>query len=596
MYSFDIFDTLITRSTADPKGIFMLMQKDMKETEEYDSFLLSNFYELRTGAENLARRYAESQGKQEVTLDDIYDAMATTACVTEEQQEKLKKLEIEIECNNVLGLSKNIDLLKKLKNEGQHLVLISDMYLSENHIRSMLCHVDSVFRDIPIYVSSEYGKTKGSGELFRLVKKKENTSFSDWIHYGDNEYADIKAAIKLGIQAIYLAQDRLLEYEQPQKDYYHQVSVGVSKYIRKSIQSDTVWEVGCSLGGPILYPYVSWVLEKSMEMGLTRLYFVARDGWILQQIADIMIQVRQYPIKTYYIYGSRKVWRLPSYEGSKEDFDRIVRWSNMDEVHSINDLAEVFQLKTEELKTFLPEDYRDSRGDEKLVYIQVLNMCQRLMENIDFLKYLVESQAEKRWLVIQYLQQEIDTSDDKFAFVELSGTGLTQICLARIMGNFFEGKIRNFYFKLDSIQKQGQYQFINFYPSSLSRSYMLELLCRAPHGQTEGYIQEQERIVPLLEQIEGKNIQAYHIEEYRDAVLEYVREMEQIYLKNRWKKDIRIEITREYLNVITMAPPKRVAEYFCHMPFSAGGRTNMMVEFAPEVTKKQLRKIYFWNL
>ena len=59
----------------------------MKETEEYDSFLLSNLYELRTGAENLARRYAESQGKQEVTLDDIYDAMATTACVTEEQQE-----------------------------------------------------------------------------------------------------------------------------------------------------------------------------------------------------------------------------------------------------------------------------------------------------------------------------------------------------------------------------------------------------------------------------------------------------------------------------------------------------------------------------
>ena len=170
MYSFDIFDTLITRSTADPKGIFMLMQKDMKETEEYDSFLLSNFYELRTGAENLARRYAESQGKQEVTLDDIYDAMATTACVTEEQQEKLKKLEIEIECNNVLGLSKNIDLLKKLKNEGQHLVLISDMYLSENHIRAMWILFFEIFRFMYL---PNMERQREAESFFDLLKKRK---------------------------------------------------------------------------------------------------------------------------------------------------------------------------------------------------------------------------------------------------------------------------------------------------------------------------------------------------------------------------------------------------------------------------------------
>lgn len=595
MYSFDIFDTLITRTTADPKGVFLLMQEAMKEMWEYDSFLLSNFYELRIGAESLARKYARLQGKQEVTLNDIYYAMATTTCVTEEQLEELKKLEVKTEYNNVLGLSKNIDLLKRLKDKGHHLILVSDMYLCENCIRSILCHVDSIFSDIPIYVSSDYGKTKGSGDLFRLVKEREHIAFSDWIHYGDNEYADIKAALKLGIQAIYLPQERLMEYEQPQKDFYHQLSVGVAKYIRTSGQRNTAWEVGCSLGGPVLYPYVSWVVEKSMEMGLTRLYFVARDGWILQQIADILIRIRQYPIKTYYIYGSRKAWRLPSFEGSKEDFDRIVRWSNMDEVLSLDDLAEVFRLKVNELVRFLPDDYKDSRGDEKLLNIQVLNLCQRLRENCDFLEYLVKSQEGNRRLVIQYLQQQIDTSDSKFAFVELSGTGLTQICLARIIKNFFDGRIWNFYFKLDSIQKEEYCQFINFYPSDLSRSYMLELLCRAPHGQTEGYIQKCDRIVPALEQIEGKMIIAYHIEDYRDAVLEYVGKMEQAYVKNGWKRYIRVDVIRDYLNLIAVNPPKRVAEYFCHMPFSAGGRKNAMVEFAPEVSNRQLREIYFWN-
>lgn len=35
MYSFDIFDTLITRTTAEPEGIFILMQERLS-TEEYN--------------------------------------------------------------------------------------------------------------------------------------------------------------------------------------------------------------------------------------------------------------------------------------------------------------------------------------------------------------------------------------------------------------------------------------------------------------------------------------------------------------------------------------------------------------------------------
>lgn len=58
MYSFDIFDTLITRRTAAPKGIFMLMQGIMRKTGGYPPFLTENFYELRVGAEELAWQYA----------------------------------------------------------------------------------------------------------------------------------------------------------------------------------------------------------------------------------------------------------------------------------------------------------------------------------------------------------------------------------------------------------------------------------------------------------------------------------------------------------------------------------------------------------
>ena len=150
MYSFDIFDTLITRCTAEPKGIFVLMQERIQKTGEYIPYLAENFYELRVGAEGLARRHASEVGRYEIRLDDIYHALSTTACISEAQQNQLKKLEVETEYNSVFGLFENINLLKKLKARGEQVVLISDMYLSKDIIRHMLCKVDAVFQDIPI--------------------------------------------------------------------------------------------------------------------------------------------------------------------------------------------------------------------------------------------------------------------------------------------------------------------------------------------------------------------------------------------------------------------------------------------------------------
>ncbi|MCI8312755.1 MAG: hypothetical protein HFI12_11200 [Lachnospiraceae bacterium] len=595
MYSFDVFDTLITRNTIEPKGIFMLMQEMLKKKREYASFFVANFCELRLGAEKLAQQYAYIKGKQEIILEDVYTALATIGCISVNQQKELEEMEVQIEYNNVLGISQNITLLKNLKQQGEHIVLISDMYLKEKHIRDMLSQVDPVFKEIPLYVSSEYGKNKVSGELFQIVRRKENVNYSDWIHYGDNKCADIESAIKLGIKAIHLVPDGLKEYEQPSKNLYHQLSIGVSQHVRRFENNNVVTEVASSLAGPILYPYVKWILKEALERGINRLYFVARDGWILQQIADIIIQKEGYSIKTSYIYGSRKVWRLPSFDGTKKSFGRLLRWSNMDEVITLDDLANVFQLETEILKDFLLDKYNKIDNNQSLLTIQKDNICQQLQENELFRKYIIKSQEENKNKVIYYLQQELDFSDDKFAFVELAGTGLTQKCLACLIGNFYSGQIRNFYFKLDSIQKEEQCKFINFYPSNLKFSFMLELLCRAPHGQTEAYEEKNGKIIPVLEQIEGEQIKLYHIEEYRDAVLAYVRQMEDIYTKNQLSYVPKLDIINEYMKVIAENPPKRIAEYFCHMPFSSGGRKNSMVKFAPDVSHRQLRQIYFWN-
>ena len=475
------------------------------------------------------------------------------------------------------------------------MVLISDMYLDEKNIRSILCHVDSVFDDIPVYVSSAYGKTKGSGGLFLVVQKQEQAVFADWVHYGDDENADIRPAMKLGIKAVHLISEKLKEYEYPEKSIYHQLSIGSSRYARFSGKGDCVCEVGSSLAGPILYPYVRWVLQESLKKGINRLYFVARDGWILKQIADKIIEKENYQINTAYIYGSRAAWRLPCYDGLKEDLGEIINYPNMDEGISWKDLAKLFQLTLEELLLFLPEKTDILKSKERISRCEADTICKWLQEREAFRKYLIKSQMKNRELVIRYLQQEMDVSDDRYAFVELSGSGFTQRCLARILGNFYTGEVKNFFYSFSDISDDNCCKFFLFYPNDLKRYFMLELMCRAPHGQVTGYKEEAGIILPVLESREGEKIKSYGIEAYRDAVLAYVECMENVYVQNGLTETKELEIIKDYMELITEHPPKRIAEYFCHMPFSGGDQNNAMAEFAPPVSKKQLRKIYFWN-
>lgn len=595
MHSFDIFDTLITRNTAIPRGIFMLMEKKMRELDRYDSFLCANFYELRSGAEMLARQHARSVGKGEITLDDIYKTLSLTANLPEGQLEELKKLEVDLECDHVLGIQKNISLLKKLIKEGKRVVLISDMYLDERSIRCILCRVDAVFADIPVYVSSAYGKTKGSGGLFLAVQKQEQADFTDWVHYGDDENADIRPARKLGIEAVHLISEELKEYEYPEKSIYHQLSIGSSRYVRILGEGDCVTEVGSSLAGPILYSYVRWILRESLKNGINRLYFVARDGWILKQIADKIIKKENYQINTAYIYGSRVAWRLPCYDGLNEDLSEIINYPSMKEVFSMEDLAKMYQLTLKELLSFLPEKTDVIKRKDQISRGEADTVCKWLQENETFRKYLVKNQEKNRKLVIRYLQQELDVSDDRYAFVELSGTGFTQQCLAKLLRNFYTGEVKTFFYSLGDIPENGCCKFFQFYPNDLKRYFMLELMCRAPHGQVTGYKEENGIILPVLESGEGEGIKAYGIEEYRDAVLAYVECMENVCAQNGLAEIQRLDIVKEYMEVITEHPPKRIAEYFCHMPFSGDSENSTTTDFAPSISKKQLRKMFFWN-
>lgn len=317
MVSFDIFDTLITRRTLTPKGIFQIMQNKIGKLNQYSSYIAYNFSLLRIQAEKNARQYYTDDLKEDVSLLEIYQTLQNMTGITTDLRQELMRMEVDVECKFIVGIDKNIKLLIEYLKKGEHIILISDMYLDITDVRSILIQVNRVFENIPIYISSVYGKTKRSGSLFIKISKLEHISYNNWIHYGDNLISDVKIPELLGIKAMMCNPGTLVLWETDfiNKNHLHnclntELYFGASRVLSTNYVLNKEEKTGASLGGIILYPYVDWILYMCGIKGLKRLYFIARDGYVLKKIADKIISTFSYNIQTKYIYGSRQAWRL----------------------------------------------------------------------------------------------------------------------------------------------------------------------------------------------------------------------------------------------------------------------------------------------
>ena len=172
LYSFDIFDTVITRKVAQPRGIFAIMQYELCNNEKFKDFpqeVKVNFFKHRTNAEYRQRKlnYLAKDDK-DITFDQIYQDIKENCYLSDAQIEQLKDLELQTEFNNILPIEENVQKINALINQGKHIVLISDMYLPEDFIRKLLTKTQ-LPNDIKIYLSSVVGYKKETGEMYSYV-------------------------------------------------------------------------------------------------------------------------------------------------------------------------------------------------------------------------------------------------------------------------------------------------------------------------------------------------------------------------------------------------------------------------------------------
>lgn len=185
--SFDIFDTLLVRPYTKPEDLFVELEK---------KYAVPGFAEKRIDAEQCARKKYFPQ--EDVTFEQIYEML-------EPDYHGMAQKEVELE-REVLRVN---DCVKRLYDKafrmGKRIVIVSDMYLSGNILESILKDKGYDWFE-KLYVSSETGCTKASGNMYQYVLRDIGCESEKVMHIGDNLWSDGNACRCAGIGYLYTSE------------------------------------------------------------------------------------------------------------------------------------------------------------------------------------------------------------------------------------------------------------------------------------------------------------------------------------------------------------------------------------------------------
>lgn len=196
-------------------------------------------------------------------------------------------IERQVESKCLIANPEVREIITQKRQEGWQIAFISDMYLDSVFLTEILRREGCMEDGDKIYVSCEHNARKDTGTLYDLVRKDLHPT--QWEHYGDNKQSDVKMALQKGI---------------------------VSHHIDNSYR-----DLSSRFVSSAYIPYILWIIKEAKKQNIKRLYFISRDGYILQKIAAALPHES---IELRYFFTSRKA--LQKAFENKEDHQLTIEY------------------------------------------------------------------------------------------------------------------------------------------------------------------------------------------------------------------------------------------------------------------------------
>lgn len=305
--SFDIFDTLLVRSCLFPSDVFGIVERTLNEKIN----LKLNFTEIRISAE----KKGLIKFGDKMTIHNVYEIIQSHVKFNPKIINQIKELELETEIKLAQERTEVLEAFKYAKKQKKQIVLTSDMYYPKEYMQKILNKI-GIKDGFEIVVSCDIAKSKYRGNLWDYyIQKYSGLSI---LHIGDDCFSDIEQAQKRNINTFQIPssselfntsslcklskykmnlQDRILMghliakcFNNPFKDYNEHII-------------DNLFNVGYLFYGPLILNYVVWLVRNCLEQNITKILFIARDGYILQKLFN---HLKCKTIEGIYFYTSRR--------------------------------------------------------------------------------------------------------------------------------------------------------------------------------------------------------------------------------------------------------------------------------------------------
>lgn len=303
VYSYDVFDTIITRKTASPKGVFLAVQNILlsNNTLHIPNELVAKFAYWRFLFEIRLKEKLSS----EVFIEDVYSSLGEAWSLSKKQELELIQLEIQTDKSLIVPIQQIIVEIEQHLSKKERVVIISDMYYHESTIREILSSISPIFSHIKIYVSSEYKKTKSTGTLFREVLTLEHLHPQYLCHRGNDRNADFTIPTHIGINCLpfYSAnlnsfENRLMSRPWSEKNYLINYVVGASRLCRLNNENDVINLMVFDVVAPQLLLFALDSIRIAKLYSCKKIYCLARDAYSLHYIIQTYLH---YPVSLSYI-------------------------------------------------------------------------------------------------------------------------------------------------------------------------------------------------------------------------------------------------------------------------------------------------------
>lgn len=606
VWSFDVFDTVLTRKVGAPRSVFILLGL-LARNKGYITMTAGDFASERALAELQARRRLH----YEVTLQDIYKQLSRNISLSEQDSSELMNTEMLLETRLIEPIPEICEQIKQLKNAGQNIIFVSDMYLSAEFIKQQLRHNGVTDGNEPVYVSCDHKKSKRCGSLFKHVLTAEKLNPRRIVHRGNSFADDVKMPNRLNITTMPYYQANLNRYEKILESYadategLSSLMAGASRKVRlssnySSDRNNVLRDVAAGVAGPVLAGYVLWILQNAVRNGYERLYFLSRDGQILSQVAKRLAKKLGYNIEFRYLYGSRQAWHIASVANiTKQEQEWIFR---VTDIYTIEQILNRVCMKPSEIRDVLEKlGFTEESWARQLTWFE-RKRIRGLAENVEFVNKVIKKANERRTILLDYLKQEGIADSAKSALVDLGWGGRMRNSLCAVLGNLGRAPIDGFYFGLSSGNANGNNgaRLAYFLDTRAGRSCtdpipkiatIMEMFCAANHGQTVGYECRDNLIVPVFDNTHANAVVNWGVKTVQKSICNFIDNIDfSVSCASSFQN--LLPCSHELLKAFWLKPATAEAAVWGEFPFEDEQTGGHYFQLASAYTASDIKKVF----